>query len=51
MIGFILGPLILSFLLSLLRIYQKTILAPAVTPAVPPGPETTGPMPPSEHGS
>ncbi len=26
MIGFILGPLILSFLLSLLRIYQKTIL-------------------------
>jgi predicted PurR-regulated permease PerM len=29
MIGFILGPLILSFLLSLLRIYQKTILAPA----------------------
>jgi hypothetical protein len=27
MIGFILGPLILSFLLSLLRIYQKTILA------------------------
>ena len=29
MIGFILGPLILSFLLSLLRIYQKTILTPA----------------------
>jgi predicted PurR-regulated permease PerM len=29
MIGFILGPLILSFLLSLLRIYQKTILPPA----------------------
>jgi predicted PurR-regulated permease PerM len=29
MIGFILGPLILSFLLSLLRIYQKTILEPA----------------------
>jgi predicted PurR-regulated permease PerM len=29
MIGFILGPLILSFLLSLLRIYQKTILVPA----------------------
>ncbi len=27
MIGFILGPLILSFLLSLLAIYQKTILA------------------------
>ena len=34
MIGFILGPLILSFLLSLLRIYQKTILTPsALTPA------------------
>jgi len=34
MIGFILGPLILSFLLSLLRIYQKTILArPAPAPA------------------
>jgi predicted PurR-regulated permease PerM len=32
MIGFILGPLILSFLLSLLRIYQKTILTPAITP-------------------
>jgi predicted PurR-regulated permease PerM len=31
MIGFILGPLILSFLLSLLRIYQKTILAPAAS--------------------
>jgi predicted PurR-regulated permease PerM len=29
MIGFILGPLILSFLLSLLRIYQKSILPPA----------------------
>lgn len=38
MIGFILGPLILSFLLSLLRIYQKTILLPpaAATPAGPP---------------
>ena len=33
MIGFILGPLILSFLLSLLRIYQKTILAPAAAAA------------------
>jgi predicted PurR-regulated permease PerM len=32
MIGFILGPLILSFLLSLLRIYQKTILAPPAPP-------------------
>jgi predicted PurR-regulated permease PerM len=26
MVGFILGPLLLSFLLSLLRIYQKTVL-------------------------
>jgi predicted PurR-regulated permease PerM len=33
MIGFILGPLILSFLLSLLRIYQKTILSPPAPPA------------------
>lgn len=30
MIGFILGPLILSFLLSLLRIYQKTFLEPDI---------------------
>jgi predicted PurR-regulated permease PerM len=29
MIGFILGPLILSFLISLLQIYQKTILTPS----------------------
>ncbi|MGD0827267.1 MAG: AI-2E family transporter [Desulfobaccales bacterium] len=38
MIGFILGPLILSFLLSLLRIYQKFILAPptVAVPAQPP---------------
>jgi predicted PurR-regulated permease PerM len=36
-IGFILGPLILSFLLSLLRIYQKTILltSNAPTPGAP----------------
>ena len=40
MIGFILGPLILSFLLSLLRIYQKTILAP---PAAAGNPEIKGP--------
>jgi len=33
MIGFIMGPLILSFLLSLLGIYQKTILAPSSAPA------------------
>ena len=44
MIGFILGPLILSFLLSLLRIYQKTILAPpaAAIPAQPPEPKRPG---------
>jgi predicted PurR-regulated permease PerM len=36
MIGFILGPLILSFLLSLLRIYQKTILATPTPPAASP---------------
>ena len=37
-IGFILGPLILSFLLSLLRIYQKTILARPEAAAAPPEP-------------
>jgi len=46
MIGFILGPLILSFLLSLLRIYQKAILQPAPAPAAGPeeivGPEASG---------
>ncbi|MGB7912882.1 MAG: AI-2E family transporter [Desulfobaccales bacterium] len=44
MIGFILGPLILSFLLSLLRIYQKTILAPvaAAVPAQRPEPQRPG---------
>ncbi len=44
MIGFILGPLILSFLLSLLRIYQKAILAPpaAAVPAQPPKPKGPG---------
>ena len=31
MIGFILGPLVLSFLLALLRIYQKTILLQPVS--------------------
>jgi predicted PurR-regulated permease PerM len=34
MIGFILGPLVLSFLLSLLSIYQKTILVPGAVPPV-----------------
>ena len=51
MIGFILGPLILSFLLSLLRIYQKTILLPGAAGAMAPasqnrmGPES----PPGER--
>jgi predicted PurR-regulated permease PerM len=39
MIGFILGPLILSFLLSLLRIYQKTILLKPAAASPPPLPE------------
>ena len=39
MIGFILGPLILSFLLSLLRIYQKTILTLPASAAAPVLPE------------
>jgi predicted PurR-regulated permease PerM len=34
-IGFILGPLILSFLLSLLRIYRKTFLASPTSPPLP----------------
>jgi len=51
MIGFILGPLILSFLLSLLRIYQKTILAPpALAPASAAG-EIKRPTPSPEDGS
>jgi predicted PurR-regulated permease PerM len=51
MIGFILGPLILSFLLSLLRIYQKTILLrPALAPAPVP-PEKERPMAPAGDGS
>ncbi len=36
MIGFILGPLILSFLLSLLEIYRKAILEPATGPVIVP---------------
>jgi len=51
MIGFILGPLILSFLLSLLRIYQKTILnPPALAPMAVIG-ESKKPTPPSGDGS
>jgi len=51
MIGFILGPLILSFLLSLLRIYQKTILLkPALTPAAPLS-EEEKPIAPAGDGS
>jgi predicted PurR-regulated permease PerM len=46
MLGFILGPLILSFLLSLLRIYQKTILQPPPARVADPeelaGPEASG---------
>lgn len=43
MVGFILGPLILSFLLSLLQIYQKTILPPAAVPPPTPEPEKEKP--------
>lgn len=50
-IGFILGPLILSFLLSLLRIYQKTILAPRAFAPAAPAPEIKGPTPGSGDGS
>jgi predicted PurR-regulated permease PerM len=46
MIGFILGPLILSFLLSLLRIYERAILTPAPTPA-----EKERPIPAPGDGS
>ena len=49
MIGFILGPLILSFLLSLLRIYQKTILK--LPDLVPVDEENKKPTPPPEDGS
>jgi predicted PurR-regulated permease PerM len=44
MIGFILGPLILSFLLALLRIYQKTILLQPVS-VLPPCPRAAGKSP------
>jgi len=53
MIGFILGPFILSLLLSLLAIYEKAILAPtrlqaAVRPEKPP--EAKKPIPPEGDG-
>jgi predicted PurR-regulated permease PerM len=51
MIGFILGPLILSFLLSLLRIYQKTILAPPAPAPAPAAGEIKRPTPGPEDGS
>jgi predicted PurR-regulated permease PerM len=52
MVGFILGPLILSFLLSLLRIYQKTILAPlAPAPAPVGGAENAKPIARPDDGS
>ena len=51
MIGFILGPLILSFLLSLLRIYQKTILAKPAPAPVTPSPQKEGPIAPAGDGS
>ncbi len=44
MLGFILGPLILSFLLALLRIYQKTILDQPATVAAE-APESQAPVP------
>jgi predicted PurR-regulated permease PerM len=46
-IGFILGPLILSFLLSLLRIYQKTFLSQPTPTPIPPPPEIQSRTPPS----
>jgi predicted PurR-regulated permease PerM len=50
MVGFILGPLILSFLLSLLQIYRKTVLTPALAIDAAP-PEKKGPSAPSGDGS
>ncbi|MDD3582161.1 MAG: hypothetical protein PHW74_14235, partial [Desulfobacca sp.] len=46
-VGFILGPLILSFLLSLLSIYQMTILKPPRPASAPPAPQAEK-TPPSE---
>lgn len=47
MVGFILGPLILSFMMSLLSIYQKTILISPVPVTGPPAPAT--PVSPEEE--
>ncbi len=51
MVGFILGPLILSFLLSLLQIYQTTFLAPVPAPSPPPPPEKEKPTAQPGDGS
>jgi predicted PurR-regulated permease PerM len=51
MIGFILGPLLLSFLLSLLRIYQKTILLRPAPASGAVAPEIKRPTPPPGDGS
>jgi len=48
-VGFILGPLILSFLLSLLRIYQMTFLKPPRPASAPPAPQAQ--KNPSDAGS
>jgi predicted PurR-regulated permease PerM len=54
MIGFILGPFVLSLLLSLLSIYEKTILMPSRHPATVPvlaePPESKRPISPEEDG-
>jgi predicted PurR-regulated permease PerM len=54
MIGFILGPFVLSLLLSLLYIYEKTILVPArsqaLGPIQPNQPERKEPIPPEGDG-
>jgi predicted PurR-regulated permease PerM len=50
-VGFILGPLILSFLLSLLQIYQTTFLAPAPAPSPAPPPEKEKPTAQPGDGS
>jgi predicted PurR-regulated permease PerM len=51
MVGFIIGPLILSFLLSLLQIYQKTFLKPAPVPGPAAPPKKEKPTAASGDGS